>query len=179
MPRKMAEEPREVVRKFFRREFDVDVVAEYERLKDIARLDEKDLTDRHKLGRAINEAARNAHRANVVYQKARRERELFRVEWHRRKRELTRTAMARIEAWMDATGSKRKQITVAMVEEEICAAGDTRKEYESLLREQEELREIRNNLESLRDRWRDRQSALQSQARLLTSERELVLGGKR
>lgn len=172
-------EPLNPTRVFFRREFDVKVVDEYERLKDVGRLSQEDLRDRFKLSEAINEAGRNAHRANMIAVKAKKEREFFRVEFNRRNREVRRTALARIGSWLEATGNKRKQITKDMIDEEVAAHEDTRTEYEELMREQEELREIRDNLRNLADQWSDRKSSLQTQARLLSAQKEVVLGRNR
>jgi len=166
----------ESTRMFFRREFDIDIKEVYERLKDVGKLSHDDLKNKHAIGRAINQAAHNAHMASVIYQKARKLREMYRIEFARKKRELTRIAIARIQIWFDTVGVAKKQITKDLIEEEIAAMDDTREEYTEIVKKQEELREIKNNLESLRDRWKDRQFALQTQAGLLKEQKEVILG---
>jgi hypothetical protein len=166
--------------KFFKTEFDnIDVVGTYKRLKDIGELPLEDLRDRDKLSMAINRTGRHAFDAGRIYEKTRMERELFRIEKSRKMRELTRLAIARINTWMDATETKRKQVTQKMIEEEIAAGDDTRGSYEALIREEESLKEMRNNLESFKRQWDARLSALQTQAGLLKSRKEMVFGGKK
>jgi len=167
---------REEVLEFFRKELDIDVVMVYNRLKAIAKLPSDKLMDRLALSREINAAGQNAQAAHRIWLKAKKERELFRIEFNRRKRELTREATKAIGNWMELEEISRKQITIAMVEEEMASNPDLRLKYETLMREQEELREIRDNCKSLADRWSKREGTLQTQARLLGQEREVIFG---
>jgi len=162
--------------KFFRREFDVDIEEVYLRLKDIGALPSEDLKDRHKLNRAINQAGKNAVDAGIIFRKAKKQRELFRIEYHRRMRELTRLAISRVQTWLDSVEIPKKQITKDMITQEIAAKEDTREEYTSLIRKREELREIRDNLELMAKQWAKRGSELQTQAGLLKAEKHVVLG---
>lgn len=162
---------------FFRREFDIDIRAAYDRLKSVGKLSKQDLRDRFRLSEAINESAENSLLATRIYMKAKKERELFRIEFHRAKRNLTKVATERIERWLKDMGSRKKQITTAMLDEEICANDDTRQEYDLLVQKQEELREMVANLKTLADEWGSRKSTLQTQAGLLKMQKELVLGG--
>jgi len=162
---------------FFRREFNIDIQATYDRLKTVGKLDKKDLRDRMLLSEAINEASECSVLATRIYLKARKERELFRIEFNRRKRDLTKRATQQIEWWMEAHNVKKKQITKDMVEEEIASNDSMRKELTALVEEQERYREIVGNLKVLAEEWSNRKGTLQTQARLLTSQREVVLGG--
>lgn len=96
--RKKADKKESSIFKFFRREFDIDIQVEYERLKNVGELSHDDLKNKHAIGRAINKAANNAHRASIIYQKARKMREVYRIEFAQKKRELTRLAISRIQA---------------------------------------------------------------------------------
>jgi len=99
---------------FFRREFDIDIITTYKRLKEIATLPADKLRDRMELSRAINSSAQNAFDANKIFLKARVERELFKIEFARNMRVLNREAMTEIEAWLKANDIKKKQITKAI-----------------------------------------------------------------
>lgn len=166
----------EKVRDYFRAEFDIDIVRTYERLKSIGKISADKINDRVELMRAINTAGKSAFAANILFLKARREKEMFQIEYNSKLRELTRLAIARISAWLESSTNVRKQITNDMVEQEICSAPSTKKEYRQLLAKREELREICDAMESLAKQWSDRKSALQSQARLLESKKEVILG---
>jgi len=175
MGRKKQESKFDLAAKFFRRELDIDIVESYEKLKKFSKLGPEGLRDRFKLSEAIDEAANNAHLANSIYLKAKKEREMFKVEYAKRMHEISRIALARVQIWLEETKS-RKQPTKDMIEEEIAAHEDTRKEREDLVVRLEEIREIRDNLKSLAEQWSDRKGLLQTQARLLTAQKEVVLG---
>jgi len=163
---------------FFRRAFAIDVVKEYERLKEIATMPANDYRDRMRLSAAINGAALNAYRANMIFLKAKRERELFKIPFAKRMRELKREATKNCDAWLKANKlASKKQITVDMVNEELASNEALAPRYKALLEEQEDLREIRDNCKSLAEQWADRKSLLQTQARLLSEEKEVVFGG--
>mgnify|MGYP001188961661 CR=1 FL=1 len=168
--------PWKETRKFFRTEFDIDVIKQYTRLKEFATIPIDKLTDRYELAKEINRSARNAYLANVIFLKARKQRELFRIEYDRKLRELTRIALARIESWMDDTGSKKKQITKEMISQEIAAKEDTREKYQALIKEQEELREIRDALQKFSLLWYERKGSLQTQASLLRQQQVVMMG---
>lgn len=160
---------------FFRQELDVDVEAVYQRLKSVATLTREELKDKHAISMAINTAARNSVDARKLFLMARGERELFKIEKSRSMRRMTREATARISRWMELEGVKKKLITVAMVEEEIAASDDLRAEYKILVERELELKDIRDVMQTLADEWRERKSTLQTQARLLAAQREVVL----
>ena len=161
---------------FFRREFDIDLEEEYRKLKEIATLNEDELKDKEVLMKKLNRVAYAAHQANKIYLKARRERELFRMEFDAEMRNVTRMAIARIQAWFERTENIRKQITKEMISQEIAANEDTREKYKDMIEKQEDLREIRDNLHNLAQQWNDRKSLLQTHARLLNYEKTVVLG---
>ena len=161
--------------RFFRSELDVDVEATYKRLKSVATLSREELKDKHAVSMAINSAARNAVDARKLFLVARRERELFKIEKARSMRRLTREATTRITRWMELNGVKKKVITVAMVEEEISANDDSREEYRILVQRELDLKDIRDIMEVLANEWRERKSTLQTQARLLAAQKEVVL----
>lgn len=164
---------------YFRKTFDIDVVVEFERLKDVAAVPANQLRNKGALVEAINFAAKNAIAANMIWQKAKKLREAFRVEYNQGMRSISRLALVRVENFLNEIGSKRKQITKEMISEEICAMADTREPYEELHVRQQELREIVSNTEALAKRWAERESTLQTQARLLTSQRDVKLVGMR
>lgn len=160
---------------FFRVELDIDVVREYRRLADIGRLPVNVYRDRVALMGAVNEAAHNAHVANRIAIKARRERAVFMVEYHSQLRALKKRALAGCAAWIQALGAK-KQVTEGMIVEEMCHQKDLRAEYEPLERKREEWDGVVADCESLAKQWSDRKGLLQTQARLLQAQREVILG---
>jgi len=173
-PGQAQEEPAE----FFRREFDIDIISTYKRLRGIATLSVDKLRDRMELSRMINSSAQNAHDANKIFLKARAEREMFRIEFSKEMRTLNRESVTEIEAWMKANGVKNKKITKDMVEQELASNQSLRERYKDLLLKQEDLREIRDNCKSLAEQWSDRKGLLQTQAGLLKQEREVVFGNR-
>lgn len=162
--------------RFFRREFDIDVMSVYERLKSIAKIPASKFKDRFVLMEELNSASHNAYLANMIYLKINKQREIFRIEFNREMRDLSRLATARVNHWLEVTVNIRKQITQSMVLEEIVSHDESRHRYEKLIQRQEELREIRDNLKCLADQWSDRKMLLQTQAKLLLSQKEIVLG---
>lgn len=165
---------------FFRKEFDIDIVAEYKRLCGIAELPANEYRDRMSLSREINSAARHAYKANMIYLKAKRERELFKIEFAFEMRDLTRTATTNIADWLKKEKvSSKKQITKDMIEQELASNKDLAPRYRKLLERLEDLREIRDNCKSLAEQWSDRKGLLQTQAKLLTAERVVSFGGSK
>jgi len=163
---------------FFCREFDIDIISTYKRLRGIATLPVDKLRDRMELSRMINSSAQNAHDANKIFLKARTEREMFKIEFAKEMRTLNRESVTEIEAWLKANGIKNKAITKDMVEQELASNQSLRERYKGLLMKQEELREIRDNCKSLAEQWSDRKGLLQTQAGLLKQEREVVFGNR-
>ena len=163
---------------FFRREFDIDVVATYERLKTIATLPVNDLQDRMALSRAINTAAQNAYDANRIFLKAKRERQLFKIEFARETRDLNRAAVTAIDQWMKNNDVKSKQITKDMIEQELASNPTFVDRYRGLMVKLEDLREVRDNCKSLAEQWSERKGLFQTQARLLTQEKEILFGNR-
>ena len=164
------------VRSYFRKKFDIDIIRSYEKLKSIGAMSADQINDRVALMKAINKSGKNAFLANLLFLKARREREIFRIEFDKTMRDLNRKAIAMIGVWMENSTNIRKQITVDMVKQEISGSAELREQYKTILIKQEELREIRDAMESLAKQWADRKSSLQSQARLLDSKKEVILG---
>lgn len=164
---------------YFRRQLNVDVAGEYERLKEVSRVPADKLTDPHIISSHINVAAKNAHSAFLMYLKARREAELYEIEYKREMRELTRLAMARITAWMKHAELVRKQITESMIVEEIAAGADTRERYEFLVQKRQELLDVKDALKNFSELWTGRISSLQSQSSLARTKREVVLDSRR
>lgn len=155
---------------YFRRQLNVDVAGEYERLKEVSRVPVEKITSAYFLSTHINSVSKNAHSAFLMYLKARRESELYEIEYKREMRELTRLAMARITAWMKHAELVRKQITESMIVEEIAAGADTRERYEELITKRIELRDIADAMKSFSQLWADRRSSLQTQATLARKE---------
>lgn len=164
---------------YFRRELNVDVAHEYERLKEVARIPVEKITDPYIISTMINNASKNAHLAFLMYLKAQREAEIFEIDYHRRMRELTRLAMARITDWMEGAKLMRKQITQSMITEEIAAGTDTRGQYETLVRERQEMNDIKEAMKNFAQLWSDRRSSLQTQSQLAKQKREVVLDTRR
>ena len=163
---------------FFRKEFEIDIVEEYKKLKHIGELPADKILDRMALTREINSAAGNARRANLIFLKAKRERELFRIEFSRTVRKLHRQAMQNVDAWMKDREIKKKQITKEMLDQEINSDPELSKEYLVWVEKQEELRMIRDDCEVLAREWSSRKNTLQTQARLISNEKELIFGRK-
>jgi len=163
---------------FFRKEFEIDIVEEYKKLKHIGELPADKILDRMALTREINSAAGNARRANLIFLKAKRERELFRIEFSRTVRKLHRQAMQNVDAWMKDREIKKKQITKEMLDQEINSDPELSKEYLIWVEKQEELRMIRDDCEVLAREWSSRKNTLQTQARLISNEKELIFGRK-
>ena len=160
---------------YFRKELDIDIVEEYRELKGVARVPADKLMDRMELARAVNACGLSARRANLIYLKARAERELFRIEFDRKMRELARKATERVERWMEENEVKKKQITKDMVQQEIASDPELRREYEYLVRRQEELKAIRDDCQVLAKEWADRKWTLRAQVQLVVSEREVKM----
>ena len=161
---------------FFRKEFEIDIVEEYKKLKHIGELPADKILDRMALTREINSAAGNVRRANLIFLKAKRERELFRIEFSRTVRKLHRQAMQNVDAWMKDREIKKKQITKEMLDQEINSDPELSKEYLIWVEKQEELRMIRDDCEVLAREWSSRKNTLQTQARLISNEKELIFG---
>ena len=160
---------------FFKKEFDVDLIAEFEDLKQIAALPVENFRDRGALFLALNEAALNAWRANRIYLKAKREFDLFKIEALGAMRPLRRAAIIRINEWA-AENSSKKQITEAMILEEIAADPVDGVVYRELQIRDEDLSEIRDNLKSLSEMWKNRIDTLRSQASLIKDQTNIVFG---
>lgn len=167
------ESTRRSVRAYFRKELDVDVIKVFEKLKNIAEVPADEINDRMTLARHINSASKNAWRANLLALKATTERELFRLEMDAALRKLTIEATEVLKKEMERKEITKKQITVAMVDQELA----TREDYQVLKKKEQEIREMRDACQSLAQQWSDRKGLLQTQARLITNEREVRLGG--
>lgn len=164
----------EEVLTFFRKELDIDILAEYRRLKHIGKIPADKLTDRMELIRLLNTAAEEVKSVNLVYLKARSARELFRIEFDRAMRDLNRRATEKVASWVETSGAK-KQITIDMVKQEIASDPELSQEYTILVSKQEELRNIRDDCALLLKEWSDRKWTLRAQADLVKAEREVKL----
>ena len=164
---------------FFRKEFEIDIRVEYDRLKDIARVPVKSLRDKDALIAHLNSVAKNAVTARIIASHAKSLRELHRIKWHKEMRRLTRLATRQVNDWLKVNGVAKKQITVAMVTEEIASDEHMSKEYEELVREREELRRMRDVLDVFAVQWSKRFETLRSQLSALKVQKEVVLGGSR
>ena len=164
---------------YFRRELNVDVVGEYERLKEMSKIPVDKITDPYYISTHINGASNKAHKAFLIYHKARRQKELFEIDFNKKMRELSRLAMARIANWMEKTSLPRKQITQSMILEEIAAGSDTSEEYRDLVEKMEELKDIKDAMQNFAQMWSDRRSSLQTQASLAKTKREVILDSRK
>ncbi len=165
----------EKIRAYFRKELSVDIVEVYEKLKEISTIPTNKLRDRDTLMKHLNEASLNSHKANMIYLKARAMREQHKATYAKEMRELSRQSTIQIQEWMEIEDVKKKQITVNMVFEEICSNDILRKRYDKIQSEQEELRTIRDACKSLSMEWDSRKGLLQTQTKLVTQQREIVL----
>ena len=170
----------EDTRNYFRKELDIDIEQEFEKLKEIGKIPANQLNDRDEMMKALNEAAYNEQMAKMIYIKARSLYDMHIVEYNRKLWPLEKRAMSRIKAWMDEAGLKsRKQITKDDVAKELCAAEDTRVKYRKLVKELEEMREIRDACESLANRWKSRGIMMGAQSRVLNAKIEITMGERR
>lgn len=159
---------------YFRSEMDIDIVKTYKTLKEVGRLPADKLFDRDVLSEAINECHHNSRLANLIYLKAKAEREYFRIEFARDMRELQREATETVDAWLKANKS-RKQATKDMIEQEMASNDELKEQYKYLIQRQEELRGIRDDCKLLATEWAERKWTLRTQVSLITSEREVKL----
>jgi len=166
------------VLKFFRKELDIDIIAEYTALKDVAKIPADKLLDRMELMRAINSCSKNARAANKVFLKARAAREFYRIDFDRSLRDLTRRATENVDRWMADNDVKKKQITKDMVQQELSSDPKLSKEYTLLIEKREEMRSIKSDCEVLATEWSNRQWTLRAQAKLVAAEREVNLSSK-
>jgi len=159
---------------FFRKELDIDIIAEYRRLKRVGKIPADKLTDRMELIGFLNTAAEEVRATNLIYLKARTVREHFRIDFDRTMRDLNRRATEKVSAWLETSGTK-KQITIDMVKQEIASDPELSQEYTALVSRQEELRTIRDDCALLLKEWADRKWTLRAQADLVKAEREVKL----
>ena len=161
---------------FFRKEFEIDIRAEYDRLKDIARVPVKSLKDKEVLIAHLNSVAKNAVTARIIASHAKSLRELHRIKWYKEMRRLTRLATRQVDDWLKVKDVKKKQITKDMIMEEIASDDNMCGEYEALVREREELRRMRDVLDEFAKQWSKRFETLRSQLSALKAQREVILG---
>jgi len=167
-------------RSFFRKEFDIDIVKEFEDLKDLGQVSADKLKSKNTLIKMLNKAASCEFRAKRIFLKARKEFSLFLIGHNKELRSLERKAIVRLKAWMDNTGiGNRKQITKEDVVKMICSKEDSREVYEKLIFDLEEMKEIRDNCESLSNRWKSRSILLQAQSKLVQATISVKLGGSK
>ena len=165
-------------RAFFRQEFDIDIVKEFNDLKDFAQISSDKLKSKNTLIKMLNKAADCEYRAKRIFIKARKEFNLFMINYNKELRPLERKATVRLKAWMDKTGiGNRKQITKEDVVKMICSKEDSREVYERIILGLEEMKEIRDNCESLANRWKSRSILLQGQSKLVQATINVKLGG--
>lgn len=161
---------------YFQRELDIDVATEYEKLKDLSKIPVEKLTDPYYISVHINNASKNALTAFLMYMKAKRRFEMFEIDFLKGMRDLTRIAISRLAIWIETAEIGRKQITQEMIKEEIAAGRDTGETYRLLVEKRQDLISIRDAMQQFSKLWNDRISALQTQASLAKTKREVVLG---
>ena len=159
---------------FFRKELDINIVSEYQRLKSVGQVPADKLMDRVSLTREINRAAENSRQANKIFLKAKAEREYFRIEFDRRVRSLNREAQEILEEWKKEN-KYSKQITQEMVRQELASNVELEPKYRALIERQEELRSIKADCQLLAEEWAERKWTLRTQATLVAAEREVKL----
>lgn len=164
--------------RFFRKEQDIDIIEEFRALKSIGEIPADKILDRMELAREINASASRARRANLIYLKARRERELFRIDHASTMKDLTSKAIQNIERWLKDNEVTKKQITKDMIEQEIASDSVLSEAYRNLIEMEEEIKSIQDDCKLLADEWAERKRTLQTQARLITAEREVVLSSQ-
>lgn len=160
---------------FFRKEMGVDVVAEFKRLKGIGRVPADQLKDRNVLISELNGVADCAFTAYLIFLRARREVELFQIDFDKGLQHLHRTATERVSNWLEAKGGVKKQITKDMVDQQIAADEDLRIQYRELVEGMEERKGIRDACLRMAEEWSARRYTLNAQANLVSAERELVM----
>lgn len=166
------------IHKFFRKQFDFDVEKEWAKLKSVGRVPKEDLRDRFKLNEHINRAGERAVRARAIAGKVAVALSQYRIEYAREMRELKRQAIRQIDEWMKLHNMRRKQITNDMVEEEIASNKKMSGLYARLVEKMEELKALRATLDEFAKQWSERKGTLQTQARLVSAERELKINAK-
>jgi len=162
--------------RFFRKEMDIDIIEEFKLLKAVGELPADQLMDRMALAKEINSAAGRSRRAHLIFLKARRERELFRISHSRKMESLTSRAIKKVEEWLKDNEVTKKQITKDMIDQKICSDDELSKEYTELIDQEEELKAIQDDCQTLAMEWSERKRTLQTQARLITAEKEAVFG---
>lgn len=162
---------------FFRHEHQIDVVTEFNRLKHVGQIPANQITDRLTLLKELNACHQNSRRANLIFLVARREREVFRIEYSRIMRDLNRKAMSLLGEWMAQNDITKKQITKDMVEQEIASDPELQKTYRALVNKEQDLISIKEDCELLAHEWSQRQWTLRAQAQILSSEKEVSLKG--
>lgn len=172
-PKGDSKSSRKDVRAYFRKVLDIDVIKVFEMVKGFAEVPADKIRDRMTLNQMINEATKNAWRANLVALKARTERELFRMEKDAAMIKLNMEASEILTKEQEERGIKKKQITVDMVKQQMSGMED----YRDLIRREQDVREMKDACQSLATQWSERKGLLQTQARLVTSELELKMPG--
>lgn len=163
---------------FFSKESKIDIIKVYQQLKCVAEIPVDKLMDRYTLMKAINSATRDSMLANKIWLIAKREKELYQIEYLKKLGVLTKKATEKIQLWMDLEGIKKKQITKDLIEQELCS-GVLEDDYRELIERREDIKLIANDCERLATEWSDRKWTLRTQAQLLSAEKEFVLKGKR
>jgi len=163
---------------FFKRRYDIDLQAEYERLEAVGKIPVNQLRDRDTLLEHLNDCQENERKAKTMRIKAKGMYERHMVGYHKEMRALKRKALVRLEAWKKKVDVK-KQTTEEMVVEAICEQDDTRELYEKLLAARREVKDILDACEALAKAWEGRRFTLHDQVSLLKAPVEVNLGGKR
>jgi hypothetical protein len=153
---------------------DIDIIEEFRKLKDIGEIPADQIMDRMVLTREINSSAGRARRAHLIFLKARRERELFRIDYSKTMESLSNRAIQKVEQWLKDNEVTKKQITKDMVEQKIASDPELSKEYTELVEREEEVKGIQDDCQLLATEWAERKRTLQTQARLITAEKEAV-----
>lgn len=174
--RDMAED---IVR-FFTKKFDIDIEDAYSKLEKVHTLSVSKLSDRDTMLEALNKHAELEQLAKRLAAKAKRLYQEEMVDYNKAFSKLSRQAVSRLKEWQKEVGiGSRKQITKDDVIGMICEKRDSRIEYRRIEERRLDLEEIRDNCNSLANRWKSRGILLNAQSKVLNAKIEITLGGKK
>jgi hypothetical protein len=160
------------VSSWFKLKFDIDMVKEYERLEHLAEIPMDKLRNREEIMIQMNTAAKEAHRAHILYAKAKRICDEYERDVVRRLAGPRKTAVRRVEQWLHLHQIRGKSITEKMVNDELLSDPKLSESYMKAVRRLDDVREIRDNFKSLANQWNNRVSLLQSHSRLISESGE-------
>ena len=100
----------------------------------------------------------------------------YMIEHNAGLRKLKKKATVRYNGWMKTAGIKKLSITKDAVVEMICGVSDSKEEYEALEKRRLDMLEIKENCESMADRWKSRGFLLRAQSVVLNAIVQIKLG---